>query len=104
MCKRRPCGLVVIEVLATGTTFACGLAHDCTDALELAIAGLCITLFSEQILEGGFNGFEVSESSGRATLFSGVEDGEGGFAIENGVVCVHGLKSLYGKKVCVVRG
>jgi hypothetical protein len=85
--------LAVIEVFATGTVFPCGLANDCTDVLELGVAGLCITLFSEQILESGFDSFEVSESPGRATFFSCIEDDESIFAIKNSVVCVHGFFS-----------
>jgi hypothetical protein len=96
--------LAVIEVFATGTVFPCGLANDCTDVLELGVAGLCITLFSEQILESGFNGFEVSESPGRATLFSGIEDDESIFAIKNSVVCVHGLSPYMVKKFALCVG
>jgi hypothetical protein len=77
--------ILYIHVLARG------LADNGGSAFELGVAGLCVTLFSEQILESGFDSFEVSESPGRATFFSCIEDDESIFAIENSVVCVHGF-------------
>jgi hypothetical protein len=90
--------ILYIHVLARG------LADNGGSAFELGVAGLCVTLFSEQILESVFNGFKVSESPGRATLFSGIEDGESVFAIKNSVVCVHGLSPYMVKKFALCAG